>query len=269
MSRHSIAPTRTARRGSYLATSNPPQERNHAHHQPQAIARGSPGHGGTARGGGVPASAQIGPSMIGLTTPPGGAQVASSQVFEFNTFGGNELAAKGFKLDADELPGHELEGGLQRGCRRGLQASRRTRRSPERGDSIEGVLVVDRVAAGVERGVARIAASALRATLAAWMRPRFAGAWGASRFRPEIPTDRYRHGLGHGAAMIATRPSSPSLTEAPAFRRRSGTASRSGLDPRSRGPIRRRTRQGRCRTRRHGRHAPRWPARRSSGRSRP
>ena len=46
----------------------------------------------------APASAQIGPS----TTPAAG-QVAPSQVFEFNTSGGNELAAKGFKFDGDEL----------------------------------------------------------------------------------------------------------------------------------------------------------------------
>ena len=51
----------------------------------------------------APASARIGPSTIGVTTPPAGAQVATSEVFEFNTFGGSELAAKGFKLDGNEL----------------------------------------------------------------------------------------------------------------------------------------------------------------------
>ena len=51
----------------------------------------------------APAGAEIGSSTIGLTTPSAGAQVATSQVFEFNTFGGNELAAKGFKPDGDEL----------------------------------------------------------------------------------------------------------------------------------------------------------------------
>lgn len=51
----------------------------------------------------APASAQIGPSTTGLTTPPAGAQVATSEVFEYNTLGGNELPAKGFKLDGDEL----------------------------------------------------------------------------------------------------------------------------------------------------------------------
>ena len=51
----------------------------------------------------APASAQIGPATIGLTAPPAGARVATSQVFEFSTFGGSELASKGFKLDGNEL----------------------------------------------------------------------------------------------------------------------------------------------------------------------
>ena len=51
----------------------------------------------------APAGAQIGPSTIGVTTPPAGPQVATSQVFEFHSLGGTELAAKGFKLDGDEL----------------------------------------------------------------------------------------------------------------------------------------------------------------------
>ena len=51
----------------------------------------------------APASAQSGPSTIGLTTPPAGTQIASSEVFEFNTFSGNELAAKGFKPAGNEL----------------------------------------------------------------------------------------------------------------------------------------------------------------------
>ena len=51
----------------------------------------------------APASAQIGPSTNGVTTPPAGAQVATSQVFEFDTLGGSELAAKGFRLDGHEL----------------------------------------------------------------------------------------------------------------------------------------------------------------------
>ena len=51
----------------------------------------------------APASAQIGPSTIGSTTPPAGAQIATSEVFELNTFGGNELAAEGFNPYGDEL----------------------------------------------------------------------------------------------------------------------------------------------------------------------
>ena len=51
----------------------------------------------------VPASAQIGPATIGSTTPPAGAHAATSQVFELSTFGGSELAARGFKLDGNEL----------------------------------------------------------------------------------------------------------------------------------------------------------------------
>ena len=51
----------------------------------------------------APANAQIGPSTIASTAPPAGARVATSQVFEVSTFGGNELAAKGFKLDGNEL----------------------------------------------------------------------------------------------------------------------------------------------------------------------
>ena len=81
----------------------------------------------------VPASAQIGPSMIGLTTPPGGAQVASRQVFEFNTFGGNELAAKGFKLDADELPVTSLKADSNEVAVEGYKPADEPRRSPRTG----------------------------------------------------------------------------------------------------------------------------------------
>ncbi len=41
--------------------------------------------------------------LLVAAAAPASAQVATSQVFEFNAFGGNELAAKGFKLDGKEL----------------------------------------------------------------------------------------------------------------------------------------------------------------------
>ena len=46
----------------------------------------------------APASAQLDPATDGVTTPQTRASVTTSEVFELNTLGGNELAAKGFRL---------------------------------------------------------------------------------------------------------------------------------------------------------------------------
>jgi hypothetical protein len=91
----------------------------------------------------APASAQIGPSTIGLTTPPAGAQVATSQVSEFSTFGGSELAAKGFKLDGNELTVTSLKADSNEVAVEGFKPADEPRKGVQSRESIHGITMLD------------------------------------------------------------------------------------------------------------------------------
>jgi hypothetical protein len=69
--------------------------------------------------------------------------IASSEVFEFKTFAGNELAAKGFKRDGNELPVTSLKADSNEVAVEGFKLANEPRKGVQSREPTHGITMLD------------------------------------------------------------------------------------------------------------------------------